>query len=168
MLLQKNLSRKIARYLVSKISSATGVTPVAGLIFETKAAIVMLQKIWIPPARPIPKSHKKFDHCQVWTQLPYVDFPKQINTARTTRPDFSQRIDTVFFKRHVDDWKVRIKSQIKGELEGNPTGQALADLIHKEQQILAKEVRWLQDKAWKARRRAGERKEHRNKIQNTL
>jgi len=33
---------------------------------------------------------------------------------------------------------------------------------------LAKEVRWLQDKAWKARRRAGERKEHRNKTQNTL
>ena len=50
----------------------------------------------------------------------------------------------------------------------NPTGQALADLIHKEQKILAKEVRWLQDKAWKARRRAGERREHRNKTQNTL
>jgi len=33
---------------------------------------------------------------------------------------------------------------------------------------LAKEVRWLQDKAWKARRRAGERKEHRNKPQNNL
>jgi len=33
---------------------------------------------------------------------------------------------------------------------------------------LAKEVRWLQDKAWKARRRAGERKEHRIKTQNTL
>jgi len=29
-------------------------------------------------------------------------------------------------------------------------------------------VRWLQDKAWKARRRAGERREHRNKTQNTL
>jgi len=49
----------------------------------------------------------------------------------------------------------------------NPTGQALADLIHKEQKFLAKEVRWLQDKAWKARRRAGERREHRNKTQNT-
>ena len=61
-----------------------------------------------------------------------------------------------------------VKSKIKGELDVNPTGQALADLIHKEQQILAKEVRWLQDKAWKARRRAGERKEHRNKTQNTL
>ena len=60
----------------------------------------------------------------------------------------------------VDDWKVRIKSQIKGELDVNPTGQALADLNHEEQNILAKEVRWLQDKAWKARRRAGERKEH--------
>ena len=101
-------------------------------------------------------------------ELPHLDFPEQTNTARTTQPDFSQRIDTVFFKRHVDDWKVRIKSQIKGELEVNPTGQALADLIHKEQQILANEVRWLQDKAWKARRRAGERKEHRNKTQNTL
>jgi len=33
---------------------------------------------------------------------------------------------------------------------------------------LAKEVRWLQDKAWKARRRARERKEHRSKTQNTL
>jgi len=50
----------------------------------------------------------------------------------------------------------------------NPTGQALADLIHKEHKILAKEVRRLQDKAWKARRRAGERREHRNKTQNTL
>jgi len=75
----------------------------------------------------------KFDHCQVWTQLPQLDSPKLTNTARTTQPDFSQRIDTVFFKRHVDDWKVRIKSQIKGELDVNPTGQALADLIHEEQ-----------------------------------
>jgi len=33
---------------------------------------------------------------------------------------------------------------------------------------LAKEVRWWQDKAWKARRRAGERREQRNKTQNTL
>jgi len=33
---------------------------------------------------------------------------------------------------------------------------------------LTTEVRWLQDKAWKARRRAGERKEHRNETQNTL
>jgi len=57
---------------------------------------------------------------------------------------------------------------IQGNLDENPTGQALADLIHKEQKILAKEVRWLQDKAWKARRRAGERREHRNKTQNTL
>ena len=96
------------------------------------------------------------------------DFPKQTNTARTTQPDFSQHIDTVFCKRHVDDWKVRIKSQIKEELDINPTNQTLTDLIHKEQKILAKEVRWLQDKAWKARRRAGERKEHRNKTQNTL
>ena len=69
---------------------------------------------------------------------------------------------------NVDDWKARIKSQIKGELDVNPTGQALADLIQEEQKILAKEIRWLQDKAWKARRRAGERKEHRNKTQNTL
>ena len=50
----------------------------------------------------------------------------------------------------------------------NPTGEALADLMHKEQEVLAKEVRWLQDKAWKARRRAGEKKEHRNNTQNTL
>ena len=56
-----------------------------------------------------------------------------------------------------DDWK----TQIKEDLDENLTGQALADLIHKEQKILAKEVRWLQDKAW-------ERKEHRNKTQNTL
>ena len=98
----------------------------------------------------------------------HLDFPKQANTARTTQPDFSQHIDTVFCKRHVDDWKVRIKSQIKEELDINPTNQTLTDLIHKEQKILAKEVRWLQDKAWKARRRAGERKEHRNKTQNTL
>jgi len=68
----------------------------------------------------------------------------------------------------VDDWKVWIQAQIQGDLIKNPTGQALADLIHKEQEILAKEVRWLQDKAWKARRRAGERKERRNKSQNTL
>jgi len=68
----------------------------------------------------------------------------------------------------VDDWKVRIQAQIQGDLIKNPTGQALADLIHKEQEILAKEVKWLQDKAWKARRRVGERKEHRNKTQNTL
>jgi len=116
----------------------------------------------------MPKTHKKFDHCQIWPQLPHLDIPKRANTARTTQPDFSQRIDTVFFKRHVDDWKVRIKIQIQGDLDENPTGQTLADLIHKEQKILAKEVRWLQDKAWKARRRAGERREHRNKTQNTL
>jgi len=124
----------------------------------------------LPPSTttPNPKSHKKFDHNQIWTQLPHLDFPELANTARTTPPDFSQRIDTVFFKRHVDDWKAWIKTQIKGEMDENPTGQALSDLIHKEQFFLAKEVRWLQDKAWKARRRAGERKEHRNKTQNTL
>ena len=61
-----------------------------------------------------------------------------------------------------------IKTQIQGDLNENPTGQALADLIHKEQKILAKEVRWLQDKAWKARKRASERREHRNKNQNSL
>jgi len=88
--------------------------------------------------------------------------------VRTTPPDFSQRIDTVFFKRHVDDWKTWIKTQIQGEFDENLTGQALSDLVHKDQFFLAKEVRWLQDKAWKARRRAGERKEHRNKTQNTL
>ena len=36
------------------------------------------------------------------------------------------------------------------------------------QKIMAKEVRWLQVKAWKARRRAGERRQHRNKTKNTL
>jgi len=118
---------------------------------ECRAALdhVLTWNFPLPPqtARPIPKSHKKFDHYQMWTQLPHLDFPKQANTARTTQPDFPQRIDTVFFKRHVDDWKVRIKSQIQGDLDDNPTGQALADLIHKEQKILAEEVRWLQDKA---------------------
>jgi len=125
---------------------------------------------YLPPqvTKPNPKSHKRFDNNQIWTQLPNLDFPKLANPAQTSPPDFSQRIDTVFCKRHVDDWKVRIKTQIQGDLVENPTGQALADLIHKEQEILAKEVRWLQDKAWKARRQEGERKEHMNKTQNTL
>jgi len=83
-----------------------------------------------------------------------MDFPEKMHPARNPSPDFSKRIDTVFFKKHADDWRTRIKNQILGE---NPTGQALADLIWKEQEILAKEVTWLQDKAWKARRRAGER-----------
>ena len=116
-----------------------------------------------PATRTLPKSHKKFDHSQIWTQLPHLDFPKQACTARTTQPDFSQRIDTVFIKRHADEWKTRIKTQIQGDLDETPTGQALADLIHKEQKIPAKEVRWLQDKAWKARKRASERREHRSK-----
>ena len=90
-----------------------------------------------------PKFHKKIDHYQIWTQLPHLDFPKLAFTARTIPPDFSQRIDTVFFRRHVHDWKAQIKTQIQGELDENPTGQA----FHKEQKILAKEVRWLQDKA---------------------
>ena len=131
---------------------------------------VLTWNYYLPPqtTKTNTKSHKKFDHSQIWTQPPHLDFLKLANTARTTSPDFFQRIDTVFFKRHVDDWKVWIKSQIQGDLVENPTGQALADLIHKEQKILAKEVRWLQDKAWKARRRAGERREHRNKTQNSL
>jgi len=131
---------------------------------------VVTWKYHLPPyvAKLNPKSHKRFDHYQIWTQLPHMDFPKQANLARTPPPDFSQRIETVFFTRHTDDWKVRIKKRIPGELEENPTGQAVADQIHKEQEILAKEVRWLQDKAWNARRRAGERKEHRNKTQNNL
>jgi len=101
-----------------------------------------------------------------------MDFPKQAHSAWTPPPDISQRIDTVFFKPHTDcstdDWKAQIKKQILGELEENLTGQALTDLIQKEQEILAKEVRWLQDKAGKARRRAGERKGHRNNTQNNL
>jgi len=137
-----------------------------------RAALVHV-KTWnyhLPPstATPNPKSHKKFDHYQIWTQLPHLDLPKLAYTARTTPPDFSQRIDTVFFKRHVDEWKARIKTQIQEELDENPTGQALSDFIHKEQIFLSQEVRRLQDKAWKARRRAGERKEHRNKTQNIL
>jgi len=123
---------------------------------ECRAALedVLTWNYHLPPqtTKPNPKSHKKFDHCQIWTQLPHLDFPKRANTVRTTQPDFSQRIDTVFFKRHVDDWKVRIKTQIQGDWDENPKGQVLADLIHKEQKILAKEVRLLQDKAWKARR----------------
>ena len=105
---------------------------------ERRAALdhVLTWNYHLPPqaARPIPKSHRKFDQCQVWTQLPHLDFPKQANTARITQPDFYQRIDTVFFKH----WKVRIKLQIKGELDVNPTGQALADLIHEEQIFFGK------------------------------
>jgi len=69
-----------------------------------------------PPqaTKPNPISHKKFDHNQIWTQLPHLDFPRLANPARTPPPDFSQRIDTVFFKRHVDDWNARIKTQIQG------------------------------------------------------
>ena len=124
----------------------------------------------LPPqvAKPNPKSDKKFDHNQIWTKFPHLDFPRLAIPARTPPPDFYQQIDIVFFERHVDDWKARIKTQIQGELTENPTGQALADLIHKKHKVLAKEVRWLQDKTWKARRRAGERKEHRNKTQHTL
>jgi len=124
----------------------------------------------LPPdvTKPNPKSHTKFDHNQIWTQLPHMDFPEQTHPARIPPPDFSQRIDTVFFKRHTDDWKAQIKKQMLGDLAENPTGQALANLIQKKQDILAKDVRWLQDKAWKMRRRAGERKEHRNKTQNNL
>jgi len=109
---------------------------------ECRAALdhVITWNYYLPPqtARPTLKSHKKFDHCQIWTQLPHLDFPKRANTARTTKPDFSQRIDTVFFKRHVDDWKVRIKTQIQCDLNENPTGQALADLINKGTKNLGK------------------------------
>jgi len=83
-------------------------------------------------AKPNPKSHKKFDYDQIWTKLPHMDFPKLDNPTRTPPPDFSHRIDTVFFQRHIDDWKARIKTQIQGELTKNPMGQALADLIQKE------------------------------------
>jgi len=86
---------------------------------ECQAALdhVLTWNYHLPPqtTKPNPKSHKKFGHCQIWIQLPHLDFPKRTNTARTTQPDFSQRIDTVFFKRHVDDWKVRIKTQIQGD-----------------------------------------------------
>ena len=102
----------------------------------------------LPPhiTKPNPKSHKKFDHDQIWTQLPHMDCPEQTHPARTPPLDFPQRINTVFFKRHADDWRTRIKDQILGEnLKENPTGQALANLIQREQAILAKEGRWLQD-----------------------
>jgi len=103
---------------------------------------VITWNYYLPPqiTKQNPISHKNFDHNQIWTQLPHLDFHRLANPARTSPPDFSQRIDTVFFKQHVDDWKVQIKTQIQ----------------------------WLQDNAWKARRRAGERKERRNKTQNTL
>ena len=90
---------------------------------------VITWNYYLPPqiTKPNPKSHKKFDHNQIWTQLPHLDLPKLANPARTTPPGFSQRIDTIFFKRHVDDWKARMKTQIQGDLVENPTGQALAD-----------------------------------------
>ena len=56
----------------------------------------------LPPPTPSRQTNPQVP----WTQLPHLDFPKQTNTARTTQPDLSQRIDTVFFKRHVDDWNV--------------------------------------------------------------
>jgi len=69
---------------------------------ECQAALdhVLTWNYHLPPhtTRPIPKSHKKFDHCQIWTQLPHLDFPKRAHTALTTQPDFSQRINTVVFK----------------------------------------------------------------------
>jgi len=76
-----------------------------------------------------------------------LNFPEHTHSARTYPPDFSQRIDTVFFKRYADEWRTRTKNQILGDLEEDPTCQSLADLIKKEQEILAKEVRWVQDKA---------------------
>ena len=52
---------------------------------ECRAALdhVLTWNYRLPPqtARPIPKSHKKFDHCQIWTHLPHLDFPKRANTA---------------------------------------------------------------------------------------
>jgi len=54
-------------------------------------------------SRPNPKSHKRFDHNQIWTQLPQIDFPEHTHPARTSPLDFPQRIDTVFFKMHTDD-----------------------------------------------------------------
>jgi len=84
-----------------------------------------------------------------------MNCPEQMHPACTPPPDFPQRINTLLFKRHADDWRTRIKNQILGEnLKENSTGQALANLVQREQEILAKEVRWLQDIAWKVRRRA--------------
>ena len=44
--LPKNLSRKIARFFVSKIGPATGVTPVAGPILETKNRAIFLERFF--------------------------------------------------------------------------------------------------------------------------
>ena len=44
--LQKILSRKICRFFVSKISPATGVTPVAGPTFETKIESFFLESFF--------------------------------------------------------------------------------------------------------------------------
>ena len=107
-----------------------------------------------------PQIPLKFDHNQLWTQLPHLDSPKLANTARTTPPDFSKRIDTVFFKRHVDDWKARIKTQIKEALAENPTGQALADLIHKEQKFWQKRSDGYRIKLGKHADVQAKRKEH--------
>jgi len=45
----------------------------------------------LPPhvAKPKPKSHKKFHHNEICTQLPHMDFPEQENPARTTPADIS-------------------------------------------------------------------------------
>ena len=94
------------------------------------------------------------------TQIIKLPLPEEeINYFTCT---IQKRIDT---RMCASAHTPHIYIQIRGDLDENPTGQALADLIHKEQKILAKEVRWLQNKAWKARRRAGERREHRNKTQ---
>jgi len=96
---------------------------------ECRAALhhVLTWNYHLPPqtARLIPKSHKKFDHCQLWTQwgswvlkeVPNCPTWTSLN-GQTHSPNHPtrllQRIDTVFFKRHVDDWKARIKTQIQG------------------------------------------------------
>ena len=77
-------------------------------------------------------------------------------------------VDKTFGVGHNSFQDTRHAQEVTSCSKENPTGQALADLIHKEQKILAKEVRRLQDKAWKARKRASERREHRNKNQNLL
>ena len=40
----------------------------------------------LPPhiSRPNPKSYKKFDHNQIWTQPLHVDFPEHTHLARTS------------------------------------------------------------------------------------
>jgi len=106
-----------------------------------------------------PNHTKNIDHNQIWTQLPRMDFPEHTlwHTQPALLPQTSPSgLIRSFSKdtRTTGEYELKIRSKEKN-LRKNPSVQTLADLIQKKQEILAKEVRWLQDKAWKARRRAG-------------